>query len=203
MASGINIEALRAALQAEMDRKGIKAKPLAKAANLGETAVRDILEGRSNDPRVGTLVKLADFFGVSVSHFLGDEGIPLLGKVGAGGKIIFDETAVPELVDRPPGAEGPMMAMEVVGDSMLPKYEPGDIIYVRRDHDGVIPTYLGEYCAVQVRHAGTYLKILAPGTKPDLFTLRSLNAADMVDVDVEWASPVLFIMPRRSRRLRG
>jgi hypothetical protein len=59
-----------------------------------------------------------------------------------------------------------MMALLVVGDSMRPVYRDGDIVYVRRDHDGVLPDYLGEECAVHTPSGGTFLKTLAPGTKP-------------------------------------
>jgi len=91
------------------------------------------------------------------------------------------------------------MALVVCGDSMLPKYEPGDVIYIRRDHDGVLPAYLNRYCAVHLSDGGTYLKILAPGSAANRYTLRSLNAADMVDVEVTWAAPVLFVMPALTR----
>jgi phage repressor protein C with HTH and peptisase S24 domain len=89
------------------------------------------------------------------------------------------------------------MALEVSGSSMLPKYESGDIIYVRRDHEGVLPSYIGKYCAIRTADGGTYLKILAAGTEPGRYTLRSLNAEDMTNVEVLWASPVLFVMPRQ------
>jgi len=83
---------------------------------------------------------------------------------------------------------------------MLPKYEAGDVVYIRRDHDGFMPEYLNEYCAVRTSDGGTWLKILAPGTQAGRFTLRSLNAEDMPNMEVLWASPVLWVMPRRSRR---
>ncbi|QHL91938.1 helix-turn-helix domain-containing protein [Sphingomonas changnyeongensis] len=182
-----------------MDKRDIKRKPLAKQAGLGETAIRDLFDEKRHDVRVGTLVKLAEFFDVSLDHIAGRDPVPLLGKIGAGGAILFEETDEPECVPRPPLAAGRLMALEVSGDSMLPKYEAGDVIYVRRDHDGVLPEYLGEYCAVCTADGGTFLKILAPGTMPGRYTLRSLNAADMMDVEVIWATPVLWVMPRRSR----
>lgn len=189
---------VREQLQRAMDLRGIKAKPLAVAAALGETAVRDILEGRSNDPKLGTLHKLAEVLDYPVEQFLGHDAVPLGGKIGAGGQIVWlSEEEIDETVPRPPLAPGPMMALEVVGSSMLPKYEPGDIIYIRRDHDGALPAYLGRYCAVHAADGGTYLKMFSQGTKPDRYTLRSLNAADMENVEVIWATPVLFVMPRR------
>lgn len=192
---GIDINAIRTALRREMERKGFKAKRLAKAAGLGETAVRDILE-TVDDPRVGTLIKIADALDIPASSLFGSQ-VPVLGKIGAGGSILFEEADEPELVDRPPGAAGKLMALRVTGDSMMPVYRDGDIIYVHRDHDGVMPEYIGEECAVHTVDGGTFLKVLALGTEPNRYTLRSFNAADMPDVEVLWATPVLFVMRAR------
>jgi repressor LexA len=199
MADGFDIDAVRASIEVLMKRDGIKRKPLAQKAGLGETAIRDIFDPKRQDVKVGTLLKLADFFGVTLDELAGRERVPLLGRVGAGGVILFEEDSEPETVERPPLGMGRLMALEVVGDSMLPKYEAGDIVYVRRDHDGVLPAYLGDYCAVHTADGGTWLKILSPGSQAGRYTLRSLNAADMENVEVEWASPVLWVMPRRSR----
>jgi hypothetical protein len=75
----------------------------------------------------------------------------------------------------------------------------GDIVYVRRDHEGVLPIYLGEECAVHTADGGTFLKVLAPGSQPDRYTLRSFNAADIENVEVVWAAPVLFVKRRPLR----
>lgn len=128
--------------------------------------------------------------------------VPVLGKVGAGGSILFayeteTETDLPS-VPRPPLVAGRLMALEVVGSSMLPKYEAGDVIYVRRDHEGVMPSYIGKYCAVRTSEGGTFLKLLAQGSQPNLYTLRSLNAEDMQDVELDWATPVIFVMPKQA-----
>jgi phage repressor protein C with HTH and peptisase S24 domain len=80
---------------------------------------------------------------------------------------------------------------------MMPVYRDGDIIYVNRDHEGVLPQYIGEECAVHTVDGGTFLKILAVGAQPNRYTLRSFNAADMADVEVVWATPVLFVMRAR------
>lgn len=202
MGEVIDIHTIRESLQRAMIRRGIKAKPLAIAAGLNETAVRDVLE-RSNNPRVGTLIKLADALEMSVTEMFGGR-VPLLGKIGAGGTVLFDEDADPETVDAPPG-ENParMMALLVVGDSMRPVYRDGDIVYVRRDHDGVLPEYLGEECAVHTVDGGTFLKTLAPGTKASHYTLRSFNADDIENVEVVWASPVLFVKRGKKQRPEG
>jgi transcriptional regulator with XRE-family HTH domain len=204
MTGGFDIATVRTQLDRLMKARGIARKPLAQRAGLGETAIRDIFNPDRTDVRASTLIKLAEFFDVSVDELAGRGPVPLLGKVGAGGTIIFEpeDSEDIELVARPPLAEGRLMALEVVGDSMLPKYDPGDVVYVRRDHEGVLPEYLGEYCAVHTADGGTWLKILSPGTEAGKYTLRSLNAADMSNMEVIWASPVLWVMPRRSRSPR-
>lgn len=198
MAEGFDIEAVRAAVERHMKRVGIARKPLAQKSGLGETAIRDLFNPVRKFVRADTLVKLADYFQTTVDDMTGRDLIPLAGKIGAGGSIIFEEEAEPEFMPRPAFTPGRLMALQVVGDSMLPKYEAGDVIYVRRDHEGVLPEYVGDYCAVHLADGGTFLKILAPGSKPNRYTLRSLNAADMENVEVIWASPVENVMPRRA-----
>jgi DNA-binding Xre family transcriptional regulator len=196
-----DMDAFRARLQRLMDERNIKRKPLAKAAGLGETSIRDIFDTKRNDVRVGTLVRLADYFQLSVDDLIEDPAVPILGRVGAGGTILFepeDDFDGP-LVPSPPGASGRLMALEVVGNSMFPKYEDGDIVYVRKDIDGITPSAIGDYCAVRTADGGTFLKILAKGSLPGRYTLRSLNAPDMDDQEVIWAAPVRWVMQRAAR----
>lgn len=202
MAGDFDMDAFRARLQRLMDAKPIKRKPLAKGAGLGETAIRDIFDEKRRDVRVGTLIRLAGYFDMSVDELLEDPELRVAGKVGAGGTVIFEPEDVFDgpTVPRPPGAHGRIMPLEVVGISMLPKYEDGDIVYVDRDIDGIPANAVGDYCAVRTADGGTYLKILSKGTRPGRFTLRSLNAPDMEDQEVLWAAPVLWVLQRSARR---
>lgn len=185
-----------------MKLKGFSRRSLSSAAGLSESAVRDLLT-RTDNPGVGTLRKVAEALEMPVDALTGAGlEVPVLGKIGAGGQVKFlanadDEAGEFPMVPRPPLVAGRLMALEVEGSSMLPKYESGDIIYVKRDHEGVLPTYIGKYCAVRTTDGGTWLKILTLGTEDGRYTLRSLNAEDMVNVEVEWASPVLFVMPKQ------
>lgn len=199
-----NIAAIRAAIETAMTEKGFSRRSLSKAANLSESAVRDLLT-RTDNPGIGTLRQVAEALQMPVDRLTGSAiMVPVLGKIGAGGRVLFtvdpdvelnEQDSLP-LVPRPPLVSGRLMALEVVGSSMLPKYEDGDIIYVRRDHDGVLPSYLNRYCAVRTSDGGTYLKILSQGSEPGRYTLRSLNAPDMENVEVEWAARVAFVMPK-------
>jgi len=196
------MNAFRARLKRLMEARDIKRKPLAKAAGLGETAIRDIFDETRRDVRVGTLIRLAGFFDMSVEHLLEDPDLRIAGRVGAGGQVLFEAEEDPDAppVPRPPGAHGRIMALEVVGVSMLPKYEDGDVVYVNRDIDGIPTNAIGDYCAVRTADGGTFLKILSKGSKPGVYTLRSLNAPDMEDEEVVWAAPVLWVLQRSARR---
>lgn len=204
MAGMSNIQQIRALIEAEMKAKGFSKRSLSKAADLSESAVRDLMT-RTDNPGIDTLRKVAEALEMPVDKLTGAIAmVPVLGKVGAGGQILFAADADDELngkqdfpyVPRPPMTVGRLMALQVVGSSMLPKYEDGEIIYVRRDHEGVMPEYLNRYCAVRTVEGGTFLKILAAGSEPNRYTLRSLNAPDMENVEIVWASPVLFAMPK-------
>ena len=195
-----DIHAIRQMVEDEMRRKGFSRRSLSTAAGLSETAIRDLLT-RTDNPGVSTLRKVAEALEMPVDALTGAGlRVPVMGKIGAGGKVLFaldvEEADLPS-VPRPPLVVGRLMALEVSGSSMLPKYESGDIIYVQREHEGVLPGYIGKYCAVRTGDGGTYLKILAAGSEAGKYTLRSLNAEDMIDVDVQWAAPVLFVMPKQ------
>lgn len=199
-----DIAEIRRSIESAMAKKGFSRRSLSKAAELSESAVRDLLT-RTDNPGIGTLRKIADALEMPVDELTGAGlRVPVLGNIGAGGEIIFIGDEDQEVsnsagfasVPRPPMVTGRLMALAVVGSSMLPKYEDGDVVYVRRDHDGILPGYLNRYCAVRTTDGGTYLKILSPGSVADRYTLRSLNAPDMENVEVVWASKVLFVMPK-------
>lgn len=199
------ITLIRKQIEDAMVKKGFSRRSLSAKAGLSESAIRDLLT-RVDNPGIGTLRKVAEALEMPTDQLTGAGlEVPILGNIGAGGSILYyvdpdDELNGRDLryVPRPPLAQGRLMALEVVGSSMLPKYEEGDIIYVRRDHDGILLSYLNKYCAVRTGDGGTYLKILAPGSEAGKYTLRSLNAPDMENVEVVWAARVAFVMPRDS-----
>lgn len=193
---------VKAQLKRLMERKGIKAKPLSIKAGLGETAVRDIFEREQADMKVGTLHALAGALDVTIDDILGAAAIDLVGRVGAGGSVIYSEAPL-GTAPRPPHISGAVEALEVEGTSMLPRFSSGDVVYIAREHDGVNPEDIGDYCAVRLTSGETYVKQLALGSRPGLFTLRSLNAEDIPDVEIEWATPIIFVLPRAARRRMG
>jgi Predicted transcriptional regulator len=204
MSNVLDIEAIRDSLKRMMEKRGIKPTTLSLKVGSSKTLVKDLLE-KTDDVKIGTLVKLASALDVDVDELLAKPRVAIAGYIGAGGHVIFEdygETLEPDhTVMRPPGISGTLIALVVRGHSMLPKYRDGDIIYIQRTHDGLLPEYIGDDCAVRLRSGETFIKQLAHGSKPGLYTLRSLNAPDMDDLELEWATPILFIMPARARKM--
>lgn len=201
-----DIETIRENLQRIMDRKGVKPTTLSQQVSNSKTLVKDLLT-KTYDVQLSTLRKLAGALDVDLGDLLALPRVPIVGRIGAGGSVIFLSVQDDEMVDpdetvmRPPGISGKLVALVVEGSSMFPKYRDGDIIYIQRNHAGIIEDDLGDDCAVRLRTGETFVKQIVRGSEPERFTLRSLNAPDIENVEVEWATRVVFIMPRRSREL--
>lgn len=200
MEEAIDIETIRANLRRIMDKKGAKATTLSLQVGTNRSLVKDLLE-RSKDIQIGTLIRLSGALDISLSELIAAPRVAVVGYIGAGGEIVFEDMGLEDTVLRPPGISGTLVALVVRGASMLPKYKDGDIIYIQRDHDGVLPEYLGEDCAVRLTSGETFIKQLIAGSEEGRFTLLSLNAPPMENVEVEWATLVRFVMPARSRQL--
>lgn len=133
----------------------------------------------------------------------GPATLQVKGYVGAGAEVIlFDDQEAQSNFDEipvPPGTDNDGLALIVRGDSMYPKYESGEVIVVaNRDHS--IDSLIGLTCYVRLADKRAFLKMLAKGTQPGLWTLRSHNAPDIEDVEIEAAYPIDWVRPRQSRR---
>jgi len=200
MADQLTIESIRSALRKAMIRKGAKATSLSLQIGTNRTLVKDLLE-KTDDVKLSTLTKLASALDIDLQELVSTPPVSVVGYIGAGGTVIFEDIGNEETVLRPPGISGTLIALMVKGSSMLPKYKDGDIIYIQRDVDGILPDYVGEDCAVRLSSGETFIKQIIHGNDAGRFTLLSLNADPIENVEIEWATPVLFIMPARSRHL--
>lgn len=120
--------------------------------------------------------------------------VKLAGYVGAAQTVYqFDEDGA-GYVDAPPGATRETQAVEVRGDSMLPLYRDGAILYYSKQ---LAPESLtGELCIVRLEDDRVLVKTLRRGSERGLWTLASMNAPDIEDVGVQWAAPIDWIKPR-------
>jgi repressor LexA len=143
-----------------------------------------------------------------IIDYLELNAVPIMGRVGAGASI------GPELEQMPPEGLGEVelpfpiaeetIAFEVVGDSMLPKYENGDIIVVYRDQRHPLTSFYGEEAAVRLKSGERYLKTIERGKTGHVVNLTSFNAKPITSVKLEWIGEICVTLPRgQIERLRA
>src|SRR3984957_3481286 len=93
--------------------------------------------------------------------------VPIMGRVGAGAIIEPEHEQVPPEglgeVELPFPIAEETIAFEVAGDSMLPKYENGDVIVVFREQRHPPSSFYGEEAAVRIKTGERYLKTVERG----------------------------------------
>lgn len=167
-------------IRRRMEAGGFNQKSLARAAGLNETAVRDILIGKSRHPRHDTVQKLAAALGCSLVDLIEPRGAPAAVErfaeglvfvptyevaAAAGEGIIIDgEHATGRLAFRHDWLRSVTMAkpedlavISVRGDSMYPTLADGDTILVDLTQrtparDGVYIVRFGEFVLVKRLH---------------------------------------------------
>lgn len=129
-------------------QKHITQEELGKVLDIQKAAISKYENGRA-EPSTEVLKKMSSFFGVSIDYLLGNSiakeanqkvgrgvRIPVLGRVVAGipieavEEVLDYEEITPELA-----ATGEFFALQVRGDSMLPKLEEGDVVIVKKQED--------------------------------------------------------------------
>ncbi len=133
---------------------GYNPRSLSLAAGLGMTAVRDILDGRIASPRYQTLEALARLLGVSVAWLANGESaaeaqaqssapaatprdFPVYGAAqgGPSGAMAMSSDPIQHIARPDPlmtVKAGSGYGIYVIGESMSPAYEQGDIALVHR-----------------------------------------------------------------------
>lgn len=160
---------------------------------------------------VNALAGVAAVLGVSETwliHGIGDDAtphaVPVAGTVGAGAQVpLFDHTESGGLfqVAEPPQlrrSAKPIGAVQVEGTSMLPIYQPGDVLFFSRaTHEGILDEDIGRICIVEDAVGNAWVKQVTRGTSPGLFHLLSLNpqAENRHDQPIKWAARVLLTVP--------
>lgn len=202
---------IAANLERIIAEKGTNNRAVAEAAGLGHTAVRDIITRKVRNPTFATLLKLAEVLGVDVARIVGIETdapprvspIAVAGKVGAGAKVpltdafakgdgLYHVQCPPQL--SPHG----IVAVEVEGDSMVPMYQPGHVLfYSRATHEGILDDDIGQPCVVECEDGNAWVKLVKRGAEPGLFHLISLNptADTMHNQRIKWAARVKLALP--------
>jgi SOS-response transcriptional repressor LexA len=120
--------------------------------------------------------------------------VPVVGYIGAGEAIFyFDDQAALDYVAPPgePEARG-TSAVRVEGRSMLPRYYEGDLLFFKKTAAGVPLDCIGRDCVIRTKDGRALVKRLYRGSAPGKYRLRSVNGEDMDDVELDWATRVLY-----------
>jgi DNA-binding XRE family transcriptional regulator len=148
-------------------------------------------------------INYAKAFKVSLEWLLSGRGemraditVPLKGYIGAGGLIMpVDDHAGGaglEQVDAPPEMGPDTVAVQVRGTSQWPAYGDGDLIYYDTHHESPMLA-VGSMSIVMLKTGEMMLKMVQLSRKNGHFTLISINAPPIEDVELEWAAPVRWI----------
>ncbi len=172
------IRNLRRAVQ-NGERRGVTTETLASLAPVLETTASWLLEGVSATAASSCTLRI-------------------VGRVGAGAEIRPEfEQIPPEGLDQieltlPLSKES--IAFTVEGDSMWPRYNAGDVVICdEKVHDLVAIT--GREAAVRTSDGKRYLKTIRRGQAAGSFDLESHNAPPIRNVMIEWAAPIVMILP--------
>ena len=135
-----------------------------------------------------------------IIDYLELNAVPIMGRVGAGASISPEQEQMPPEglgeVELPFPIAEETIAFEVVGDSMLPKYENGDIIVVYRDQRHPLSSFYGEEAAVRLKSGERYLKTIERGKTAHIVNLTSFNAKPIAGVKLEWIGEICVTLPR-------
>ena len=169
--------------------KNITQGKLAEKLGLSRSTIA-MYEIGGSEPDLETLKNIASFFNVSVDYLMGREQkvdnnvagvqlerqtvkIPVYGTIPAGVPIeMIEDSYIEDYEDISADllrGGNTYFALRVRGDSMLPKFESGDILILKQTED----CESGAYCAVSINHTEcTFKKVIK---KMNGLTLMPLN----------------------------
>lgn len=180
------IRNLRRAVQND-ERRGITTETLAALAPVLQTSASWLLEGGVSDTPANSVLRV-------------------VGRIGAGAEILPEFEQIPPdglyEIELPLTLPSNAIAFAVEGDSMWPRFVAGDVV-ICRDGEHDPSTFAGREAAVRTGDGKRYLKTIRRGADLNTFDLESHNAPPIRNVTIEWAAPILMMLPGSEWLARG
>jgi repressor LexA len=180
-----------AMIERGLERTGKSKGGLAKVMGVRPGAVSEILSGIR-------LIKASEI--APIMEYLELNYVPIMGRVGAGAVIEPENEQIPPeglgSIELPFPISEETIAFEVTGDSMVPKYENGDIIVVYREQRHPLANFYGEEAAVRLKTGERYLKTIERGKGASQVNLTSFNAKAINGVKLDWIGEICVTLPR-------
>lgn len=141
------------------------------------------------------IVRAAEIFGVPESAVLSEQtSIAVMGRIGAGAIIEPDYEQTPPdglfSIDLPFPVPDDLIGFVVKGESMMPRYDDGDVIVVWKEQRRPIESFIGEEAAVRTESGRRYLKTIAAGGRPGIYELHSFNAKPLAATRLAWIGEI-------------
>lgn len=170
--------------------KGLTQSKLAEKLGLSRSTIA-MYETEGSEPDLATLLSIAKFFNVSIDYLVGSNTpiamsnvapsnlttsfikVPVFGEIPAGIPIeMIDTSYIEDYEDISKEllkGDKKAFCLKVKGESMMPKFEDGDILVLIQQED----CKSGDYCAVSINHTEcTFKKVIK---HPNGVTLQPLN----------------------------
>lgn len=121
--------------------------------------------------------------------------VPVVGVITEGETLFLGDGDLGRVAP-PPGTEG-THAIQIRTDALWPRFQPGDTVFFR-PASTIAPECIGRDCVIQTAGGRVYIRRILNGSKPGRYRLASYHAPDIEDVEVLWASCVVWIKPGAS-----
>ena len=190
-------------IESRLKAVGLSAHAASLAAKRPD-AIRNLKRAVKNHDRRGvtteTLMALAPVLKTTAAWLLEGVGEPtpgntvqVVGRIGAGAEILPEFEQIPPEglyeIEVPFPIANDAIAFQVEGDSMWPRYDPGDVIICWRQGTNV-DEVIGWEAAVRTTDGKRYLKRIQRGGSSGTFDLESHNAAPIRGVRIECAAEI-------------
>lgn len=118
------------------------------------------------------------------------DGVRLIGRVAAGEGHFEDDYMMGDGEALEPSPIEGRIALRVEGDSMVPRFMPGEVLIFGPRYDDP-SSLIGRQVMARLEDGRKLVKILRPGSEPGRFTLYSVNSAydPIENVALLWALP--------------